>query len=77
MSDLVAVRYYQTIPKHINISGETYIFSVRNNISLCWVRPEHVDRMLATKKTCCGGNRKTVFFLADEVHIKRHKFGGR
>jgi len=76
MDNRVAVRYYQTIPKKITIGGETYIFSVRANISLCWVKPEHVDRMLATKKTCCGNSRKRVFFLADETHIRRHTTGG-
>jgi len=73
----VAVRYYQTIPKHVRIGEETYIFSVRHNISLCWVKPEHVDRMLDKKKSCCGGNKRRVFSLADEVHIRRHQFGGR
>jgi len=73
----VAVRCYRTIPKHVTIAGETYIFSVQHNISLCWVKPEHVGRMLAIKKSCCGGSKKKLFFLADEVHIRRHQFGGR
>lgn len=78
MSDeLVAIMYYQPRPKAITVSGERYYFTLRNNISLCWVNPEHVDKMLSLKKECCGGNRKRMFHRVSETHIHRHEHGGR
>jgi len=74
----VAVKYYQTIPKKIHIAGTTYVFSVRNNISLCWIQEEHVSTVLSMTKTCCGGSKKSgIFRIATETDLRRHTYGGR
>ncbi|MCK4825656.1 hypothetical protein KA005_58450 [bacterium] len=76
--EIVPIRYYQTIPKRVNVGGEVYIFSVRNNISLCWIKKEYVDTVLSMTKTCCGGQKKSrIFRIANETEIRRHQFGGR
>lgn len=73
----VALKYYQTIPHVVAISDQTsYAFAVRANICLAWVRPDHVEKMLNKTKVCCGGNRKKVYFLANENDVRRWTNGG-
>lgn len=68
----IAIRYYQTLPHVVGISGKPkieYVFSVQHNICLSWVKPEHIDQILNIKKHCCGNNRKQVYFLAEQRHV--------
>ena len=55
----------------------TYAFSVRHNICLAYIQPEHVDTVLNTKKTCCGGSKKKTYRRATETDIRRFEVGGR
>lgn len=75
-SDKVAVRYYLSAPKTVHIGEDTYNFVNKANVSIAWVKREHVDTVLAMKKSCCSGQRKTQFRLADVTHIRRWKAGG-
>lgn len=74
---MVAICYYQTIPHIIKVIDAEYAFSVRNNICLSYVKPEHVDTVLNMKKTCCGGNKKKIYRRATDIDEKRWEFGGR
>jgi hypothetical protein len=47
-------------------SGREYILSVRNNVSLTWVKPQDVEPLLKVKKGCCGNPPKNVIRLATE-----------
>ena len=78
MSGRVAIRYVQTVPHTLRVRGEMYAFVVRANINLCWVKEEHVDTVLATKRRGCCGNRsrRQGYSLADEIHIRRWTVGG-
>jgi len=67
----VAIRYNMTIPKYIQIGKREYVFGVRANISLVWVHPDDVDKMLNMKKICCGGSINKVCHLANELDVKR------
>jgi len=73
---MVAAKCYQSRPKKVRIDEDIYIFTVRANISMCWVRPEHLDRVLAQKKTCCGGSKKRIFLLANDSDVRRWTQGG-
>jgi len=73
---LVAVKYYQSTPRNLRIDNEIYPFRVKARISMCWVKDEHVSRVLSTKKTCCGGSKKRVFRLANESDVRRWTQGG-
>lgn len=63
---LVAMKYPQPINKGIQVPGGFYAFSPRRNISMAWVRPEHVDHILSVRQTCCGGRHTFTFRLATE-----------
>jgi len=69
----VAIRHYQTIPHSIKVNGRGYLFSVHANICIAWVHPDDVDRVLSITKVCCGGNKRTIYHLADETHVNRWK----
>jgi len=73
---MVAVKYYQSVPKKVWVNKDLYLFNVRASISMCWVRDEHLNNVLNTKKTCCGGSRKRVFRLANESDVRRWTAGG-
>lgn len=74
----IAITYYQSVPKKVYVAGQLYIFGVRNRISICWIKKEHVDTVLSMKKKCCGGRTQSgVFRYTTEVELKRHEFGGR
>lgn len=75
-SGQVAVAKYQTIPNPIKVRDTDYIFTVRANICLSWINPEHVSTVLSITRKCCGGNRKPMFRLANESDVRRHAAGG-
>lgn len=72
----VAVRHLRLVPIRVQVGGVTYLWSIRANISLAWVAPEHVDYVLSTKGGCCGNKNKKVFVLADETHVRRWENNG-
>lgn len=74
----IAVRKYQTTPEVVRVGdGTEYAFSVRHNICLAWINPQHLNTVLSEMRECCGGSKKKVFFLADQVHTNRYLHGGR
>lgn len=74
----IALTYYQPIPKMVRVGETQYIFSVRNDLSICWIKKEHVDTILAMKKNCCGGTvKRNIFRYTTDVELRRHQFGGR
>lgn len=67
----VAIRWNVLTPKQIQIGKTMYYFNIIANISLCWVKPEDVGKMLAVKTTCCGGTQNQSCHLANELDVKR------
>ena len=67
----IAVAYYQTIPHRMKVDGIVYGFDVRRNICMAWIKPEHLNAVLSTVKTCCGGQRHNVYRLEHETHVRR------
>lgn len=73
----VAIKYYITIPQHLVINGNEYMFMVRANICMAWVKSEDVGIVLSKIKTCCGGQtRRNIFRYASEDEIRRWENGG-
>ena len=66
----IAVTYYQNTNKKLRIGNEFYIFVVKRNVNLAWVKPEHLDFVLATTRVCCGGSRKAVFRPSTEQEVR-------
>jgi hypothetical protein len=74
---LVAIRRIPPRSKMMTIHGTEYLFRIQHNISLCWVREEDANAVLAIRQGCCGGAKRPVFHLADEDHVRRWTDGGR
>ncbi len=67
----VALIYFQPIDKFVSMGDTKYIFRTRFNISLCYVKPEHVQPLLSTTQTCCGGQRNSgIFREANDMHVR-------
>ena len=67
----VAIKYYQTIPHVVGVSGVGYAFVVHANICLGWVNEEHANTVLSLTRQCCGGSRKHTYFYANESDVRR------
>lgn len=79
----IAMIYYQPMPKVITFSVQAkktksglvpqtkqYAFVVQHHISLAWVDPEYVEKVLNTKHYCCGGTANNSFKYASEAAVK-------
>lgn len=66
----IALQHQSTNGTSVVVSGVNYIFTPKNNVSLAWIAPEHVDKLLAlkTRGSCCGHNEKQRFLLASLVN---------
>lgn len=58
--------------------GEThqYVFAVRANISMAWVRPEDVPCCQAKTGGCCGQKKPGIIAFANEADVRRWTNGG-
>lgn len=68
----VAMRYYQPIPKDIQIGKEFYHFRTKKTISMAWVLTEHADKVMAIRRTDCGtcGGNLPIFSYASEAAVR-------
>lgn len=67
----IAIAYYQTIPHTLKVNSRDYVFAVKRNICMAWIKAEDVDTVLGIYKTCCGNNRRIVYRLEHETHVRR------
>ena len=72
----VAVKYRRQQRVMLACHGSHYVFTMRANISLCWVKPGDVDCVLGTKGGCCGQKKPGIFALANESDARRWTNGG-
>ena len=72
----VALKRYTTINKIVTVEGEQYAFITRANICMAWIKSDHVNAVLAIKKVCCGGNKRSQFRYANENDARRWSAGG-
>jgi hypothetical protein len=75
---LVALQHYTTNPCTVIVEGAntSYTFVPKHNVSMAWVKPEHVDRLLAqTAKGCCGRNKQKKFVLASQTNANLWMYG--
>lgn len=64
---MVAMKFPQPVQKQVTVPGGFYVFYPRRNVSFAWVKPEHVDYILAIKHSCCGGGTaQPAFRLASQ-----------
>ena len=55
----------------------TYTFIPKMNVSLAFVKPEHVDALLRQKARMCCGKSQNKFFLASEINTNLWQYGSR
>lgn len=73
----VAIRHLRHVQKFVEVGNRAYVFVVRaGSISIAFVHPDDVDRVLAIKGGCCGRSDLTAFILADETHVRRWRNNG-
>lgn len=63
----VALRYYQPIPKFINVSGKEYVCNVQHGVSVVLVDESEVPAFLSVIGGCCGGQRKLFALCGQEA----------
>lgn len=76
----IALQHHNSNGRTVQIDTVYYAFTPQHNISLAWVRPEHVDRILAVQdKSCnCGGGRfRPAFFYASQTNVCLWETGER
>lgn len=66
--------YFQEVPQTIKIGADTYRFSVKANVCGCWVKDAHVGAVLGISKTCCGGNKRYPYRIANDM--QKERWGG-
>ena len=45
--DMVAVQHYTSNGWNVSVDGTVYIFTPRRNVSMAWVRREHLEKILS------------------------------
>lgn len=63
----VAVRYYQPIPKLVQVNGKQMVCSVQRGVSLLLVEESDVQPLLDMWGGCCGGKRKIFSLCSQEA----------
>ena len=74
---LVAIQHYTTNGYTVQIDDDTYAWVPKYNVSLCWVKKEHVDRVLAIKNKACCGKKRTRFVPASLLNVNMWETGNR
>ena len=72
----IAIRYYQPIPKYVQIGKKEYVCDVRHGVSILLVEENEVQPLLGVRGGCCGGQRK-VFMLPNQEAVNVWQTGDR
>jgi hypothetical protein len=75
----VALQHYTSNPAVVMIESDktTYSFSPKYNVSLAWVRPEHVAQLLQVKARMCCGRQANKFVYASPSNVSIWQTGHR
>lgn len=67
-------------PVKIDGTDTVYIFAPKHNVWMAWVKPEHVDRLLAFREKTCNCNNgvyKNAFKLSNRIDVNLWMYGDR
>ena len=64
----VALRYYQPIPKMVQLLDKSYFFDCGHGVSLCFVDEADVSALLEVIGGCCGGKRKVISLASQDAY---------
>lgn len=68
--------------KTVQIDGTSqyYVFTPKNHVVLCWVLPQHVNRLLSVRQKTCncnGGTFKQAFEYANMIDVNVWTYNNR
>ena len=73
----VAVQHYTTNGWTVRVDDTVYTWMPQHNVSIAWVKEEHLSRIVAIDtRGCCGGRRKR-FRLASLINVNLWSTGDR
>jgi len=76
----VAMKFRKLAPARVKCGAKpyqyTYIFTIRANIPMAWVDPEHVGCMQNVKWGCCGHKKAGGVIFANESDVRQWTNGG-
>ena len=76
----VALKYRQPIQKVANVGDHGYVFIPKLHISMAWVKPEDVNKLLTLRYNCdCGGGNSSFpeFKEASALDVQLWTYGVR
>jgi hypothetical protein len=67
----IALQHYTSNGISVRIAADniTYTFVPQHNVSLAWVKPQHVPELLREKARICCGKQKNRFDYASEINV--------
>ena len=76
---LVAIQHYSSNPKTVEIHRDKtmYVFVPRLNVSMAWVKEEHVSDLLSFRGKVCCGKKGQMFYLASLINVNLWTTGDR
>lgn len=73
----IAVQHRTSNGAVVRAGNTNYVFSPQHNVSLAWVAPEHLSKVLSeVARVCCGKSGKK-FFLASMINVNIWYTGDR
>jgi len=72
----VAMKYGNQQRILVRCGQYDYVFMMRANISMSWVKPEDVPCVRKVKGGCCGKKKPGVIVFANESDARRWTAGG-
>jgi len=73
----VAIQHYTSNGWTVQVDDDIYTWTPKYNVSLAWVKKEHVDKVLAIRNKSCCGNTRTRFVPASLINTNIWETGNR
>jgi len=72
----VAMKYGKEQRLLVRCGTYDYVFAMRANISMSWIKPEDVPCIRRVKGGCCGPKKPGIIVFANESDVRRWTAGG-
>jgi len=67
---MVAMQHYSSNGWTAKMNdGTIYTFVPKHNISMAWIKEEHVNQLLSVLTKACCGNKQRRFYLASQINV--------
>jgi hypothetical protein len=73
----IAVQHRNSNPTALRISGITYQFTAKHNVSMSWISPDHINKVLGEMARQCCGTQGKKFLRASLINVNLHETGNR